>query len=256
MRGRADDGAELSSAVPVTFVVATGLHVICAATLTTDGLMVNPAGQCGGHYPVFTDSVWQWKIVFASDAGNLGASSATTSVGGDGSVTGGVAGGYLTLQSGSSPGLGQVQISSRQFMESIPVRVVSPADVMAGELELVTDIYAHDGIEQDITTLGPAPNTLWYGDAHHRSFDGDAGNTNIVSRLTLTDGSAAFGGAGLFLSDHSDVLKLFGVSSGGSQLQLTALQLNPASVGTATGSANIGAAQVAWPIQVISRLGI
>jgi hypothetical protein len=256
VRARGADGAELSSTLPVTFVVATGLHVVCDGTLIGQASMMRPAGQCGGHYPVFTDSSWRWRLAFTSAAGDLIALSVTANVSGDGSVTASLAGSNLVLRSSSSPGMVDVQVSSRQFMKSVPVRVVSPADVVMGELQIVSDAVPNDGIDQDITTLGPAPNTLWYGDSKHRIFDGDTGNMSIQPVLKLTDGSTAFGGGGLFVSDHPDVARLFGVSGGGTQLQQTSLQITVAGVGNATASATIGSAQLTWPIQVISRLGI
>lgn len=256
VRVRGADGAELRNTLPLTFVAATGLHVVCDGTLAGQASMMRPEGQCGGHYPVVTDSSWRWRLAFSSAVGDLLAPSVTAKVSGDGDVTAALSGSNLVLQSGSSSGTVDVQISSRQFVKSVPVRVVSLADVVTGELQMVDHAVPNDGIDQDIVMLGPAPNTLWYGDSHHRMFDGDTGSVSIEPVLTLSDGSTVFGGAGLFVSDHPDVVRLFGISGGGTLMQQTSLQITVAGVGTATASATIGSAQVTWPIQVISRLGI
>jgi len=253
-RARTTDGTELSNTFPISFVVATDLRVLCDGTLTTAGLMIPPSGQCGGHYPVFTDSAWQWKLAFASPAGDLFASSVTANVVGGDAVTGSLAGVTLTLRSGSSPGMVEVQLSSRQFMKNIPVRVVSLADVVSGELQMVSDGSVNDGINQDIASLGPAPTTLWYGDRHYRLFDGDTGNISIRPLLTLADGSTVFGGGGLFVPDDPDLLSIYGLDGGGTQLQLTKVQPWIRGAGNTVVSATIGAAQITWPIQIVNRL--
>ena len=195
VRAELDDGSQLSATTSVSFATPTGLHVACNAALVGGYPSGVPYGQCGGLYPVFTDSSWRWTWTFDSDAGPLPVYGPSIAVQGS-AVT--YDGSSDSFQSGSADGTAEVVIASRLFAENVPVRVVSTADVVSGEARLVT---FSDGIEQPLAQVGPAPSTLWYPQEYGR-FEGDNGSVGIMPLLTLADGSQVYGGGGLFASDH------------------------------------------------------
>jgi hypothetical protein len=241
IRARVDDGSEMSDSVPLTLAVPTGLHVDCDPTVRDGVLMRSPDGQCGGAYPVFTGSSWRWNVSFESDAGPIAASGLSVEVQGGSNVT---AQNQIDLQAGGATGAVDVVISSRQLTRTIPVRVVSPADVVAAELRLVT---GHGDIEQLLTDAGAVPDALWFPPKNGRQFDGDGDAVTIRPRLTLADGSVAYGGGGLFASDHPDVCRAV---NGGFLLQQSWINLETWGAGSAVLSATIGSAQVSWPVTV------
>lgn len=242
VRATLADGAQLSTTFAVTFVTATGLHASCAVAQVVEGVLP-PYGQCGGLYPVFTNSSWVWRASFDSDSGLVSSYNTTFSVQGD-AVTFDSASG--TFQSGSATGTAQVTISSRQLTKTLPVRVVSMNDVVNGELRLIT---VADGIEQEIAQIGPAPSTLWYPTRASLRFDGDSpGTVAIQPLLTLSDGTQVYGGAGLFASDHPDICTTDPLSASANRLQQTVVLPDCKADGTATYSATVGAATISWPV--------
>ncbi len=240
VRAEVNDGSELSATTSVSFATPTGLHVACNAALVGGYPSGVPYGQCGGLYPVFTDSSWRWTFSFDSDAGPLPAGPAIAVQGS--AIT--FDGSSYSFQSGSADGTAEVVISSRLFAENVPVRVVSTADVLRGEARLVT---FSDGIEQPIVQIGPAPSTLWYPPDYGR-FEGDDGSVGIMSLLTLADGSQVFGGGGLFASDHPEVCTLNENFYGSNLIQDPFLEPHCTATGSATFSATVGAASITWPV--------
>ena len=206
-----------------------------------------PYGQCGGLYPVFTSSSWAWTISFDSDSGLLPSFDTSVVVQGDAVAFDSASGAF---QSGSATGTAQVTISSRQFTKIVPVRVVSMTDVVSGELRLVT---LTDGIDQEIPQIGPAPNTLWYPTTQAGlQFDGDApGTVAIQPLLTLSDGTQAYGGGGLFASDHPDICTMASLSASANLLQQTEVRTDCKADGSATFSATVGAATISWPVTIV-----
>jgi hypothetical protein len=244
VRAILEDGSELSATSSVSFVTATGLHAHCALAVVAGGLL--PAfGQCGGLYPVFTGSSWKWTISFDTDSGPLGVADPSFSVQGDAVVYDSASGSF---RSGSTTGTAQVMISSRQFTKTVPVRVVSTTDVVSGELRLADQT---DGIEQEISQIGPAPNTLWYPTRNGLQFEGDSpGTVAILSLLTLSDGTQVYGGGGLLASDHPEVCSAYPRAAGANLLQQTSVLTDCRSNGSATFTAAVGVATITWPVTV------
>lgn len=244
VRAALTDGSQMSATSSVSFVTATGLHVSCALATGGPGLLP-PRGQCGGMYPVFTSSSWQWTITFDSASGPLAVDDPSVAVQGDSVAFDSAS---SSFQSGSTTGLTQVVISSRQFTKTVPVRVVSVADVVSGELVAVTPT---DGIDEEIAQLGPAPSTLWYPTQNGLRFGGDApGTVALQSLLTLSDGTQVYGGGGLFASDHPEVCTVGPFAAGANLLQQTSVQPECLADGSATFTATVGAATIAWPVTV------
>jgi hypothetical protein len=104
-----------------------------------------------------------------------------------------------------------------------------------------------DGVEQPIAQLGPAPGTLWYPRQYGR-FQGDDDSVEIMSLLTLADGSQVYGGAGFYASDHPEVCTPGEFPANANPIQQTFLYPSCFSVGTATFSATVGAAAITWPV--------
>jgi hypothetical protein len=229
---------------PLSFVTATGLHLTCALAVYGDGFMP-PYGQCGGLYPVFTDSSWRWTVAFDTDQGLLGVADPSFSVQGN-TVTFDSA--SRSFQSGSTNGTAQVVISSREFTKTVPVRVVSTSDIVSGELRLVKRA---DGIEQEIAQIGPAPSTLWYPTRNGLAFDGDdPGGVAIQPLLTLSDGTQVYGGGGYFASDHPAVCTVGPLSAAANLVQQTTVSTDCRSDGSATFAATVGVATITWPVTV------
>jgi hypothetical protein len=245
VRAQLDDGSEMSATSSVSFATPTGLHVACDTALVGGNPAGAPYGQCGGLYPVFTDSSWRWTLSLDSDAGLLPLYDPSIAV--QGSAVTYDASSY-SFHSGSADGTAVVAIVSRLFAEDVPVRVVSTADVVSGEARLVT---FSDGVEQPIAQIGPAPGTLWYPRQYER-FQGDDGTVEIMSLLTLADGSQVYGGAGLYASDHPEVCTPDEFPAGVNLIQQTFLYPSCFSVGNATFSATVGAASITWPVTSIS----
>jgi hypothetical protein len=244
VRAALSDGSHLSTTFSVTFVTATGLHATCAVAQKAEGI-TTPYGQCGGLYPVFTSSSWVWWVAFESDSGLVTSFDTSVAVQGDAVAFDSASG---VFQSGSMTGTAQVTISSRQFTKTVPVRVVSMTDVVSGEVRLVT---LTDGIDQEIAQIGPAPSTLWYPTKAGLHFSGDApGTVGIVSLLTLSDGTQAYGGAGLFASDHPEICTMDPLSASANLLQQTVVFTDCKADGSATFSATVGAATINWPVTV------
>jgi hypothetical protein len=244
VRAALTDGSQLSATSSVSFVTATGLHVSCALA-TPDGGLFPPRGQCGGMYPVFTSSRWKWTISFDSDSGPLAAYDSSLAVEGDAVVFDSSSGSF---QSGSTTGSAQVVISSRQFTKTVPVRVVSRSDIVSGQLFSVTPT---DGIDEEIAQIGPAPSTLWYPTRNELRFAGDAvGTVALQSLLTLSDGTQVYGGGGLFASDHPEVCTVGPLAAGADLLQQTSVWPECLADGSATFTATVGAATIAWPVTV------
>jgi hypothetical protein len=244
VRAQLDDGSEMSATSSVSFATPTGLHVACDTALVGGSPSGAPYGQCGGLYPVFTDSSWRWTLRLDSDAGPLPLYGPSISV--QGSALTYDAASY-SFHSGSEDGTAEVAIASRLFAADVPVRVVSMADVVSGEARLVT---LSDGVEQPIAQLGPAPGTLWYPRQYGR-FQGDDDSVEIMSLLTLADGSQVYGGAGFYASDHPEVCTPGEFPANANPIQQTFLYPSCFSVGTATFSATVGAAAITWPVTSI-----
>ena len=68
--------------------------------------------------------------------------------------------------------------------------------------------------------------------------------------LTLSDGTQAYGGGGLFASDHPEVCTLAALPPGANLLQQTSVQTDCLADGSATFTATVGAATIAWPVTV------
>ena len=241
VRAELDDGSQLSATTSVTFATPTGLHVACNAALVGGYPSGAPYGQCGGLYPVFTDSSWRWTWTFDSDAGPLPVYGAAVAVQGS-AVT--YDGSSYAFHSGSADGTVEVVIASRLFAVDVPVRVVSIADVVSGEARLVT---FSDSLEQPLAQVGPAPGTLWYLQEYGR-FEGDNGSVGIMPLLTLADGSQVYGGGGLFASDHREICTVNELSPGGKAIQTTFLDPHCTTAGDVTFSATVGAAAITWPV--------
>jgi hypothetical protein len=241
VRAQLDDGSEMSATTSVSFATPTGLHVACGWALVGGFESGLPYGQCGGLYPVFTDSSWEWTLTFDSEAGPLPVYAPSIAV--QGSAVAYDSSSY-SFQSGSADGTVEVLIASRLFAVDVPVRVVSTADVASGEARLVT---FSDGVEQPIAQIGPAPSTLWAPPNYGR-FQGDGSSVAIMSLLTLADGSQVYGGAGLFTSDHPEICSPGDPPWGGNLLQQTFLNPRCTTAGSATFSATVGAASIAWPV--------
>ena len=244
VRVQLDDGSEMSTSASVSFATPTGLHVTCYEAMMGGYVLGAPYGQCGGLYPVFTSSSWRWLFTFDSDAGPLTVYKPSITIQGS-AVAFDAASDWF--QSGAADGTAAVLIASRLFRETVPVRVVSPAEVVSGEARLVT---FSDGIEQPIVELGPAPSALWYPTTNARRFEGDGDGAAISSRLTLTDGSQVYGGASFFTSDHPEICRLYTTYEGVQLIQETFLEPDCLAVGSATFSATIGAALISWPVTV------
>ncbi|HEY4395725.1 MAG TPA: hypothetical protein VGP64_16760, partial [Polyangia bacterium] len=244
LRARLDDGSEMSATSSIAFATPTGLHVTCSQALLGGYADGAPYGQCGGHSPVFTNSSWRWTFSFDSDAGPLPVYNPSITVQGS-AVTFDDTNDWF--QSGATDGTAEVVIASRLFAEDVPVKVVLPADVVSGEVRLVT---LSDGIEQPIADLGPAP-TRWYP-IPHIPFDGDDGTQMILPRLTLADGTEAYGGGGLFTSDHPEICYFYAnpQDQTGGFIQETALDPQCYRIGEVSFSAMIGAASITWPVTV------
>ncbi len=244
VRAQLDDGSEMSATTSVSFATPTGLHLACAAALVGGYSFGAPYGQCGGLYPVFTNSSWRWTWTFDSDAGPLPVYGSSVAV--QGSAVAYDSASY-SFQSGSANGTAEVVISSRLFAEDVPVRVVSTADVVSGEARLVT---VSDGIEQPIAQIGPAPSTLWYLQQYGR-FEGDDASLGIMSLLTLADGSQVYGGGGFFAPDHPEICTVNELSMGGQPIQETFLDPHCTTAGDVTFSATVGAASITWPVMSV-----
>ena len=119
VRAELDDGSQLDATASISFVTPTGLHASCDVS---EAGVPTPYGQCGGFYPVFANSYWRWIVSFESDAGLVPAFD--PSIGLQGSAIGYDA---TTGWFGAGPtdAMTQVVISTRQFTETVPVRVVS-----------------------------------------------------------------------------------------------------------------------------------
>jgi hypothetical protein len=242
VRAELDDGSQMSASSPVSFATPTGMHVACYRAAVGGYPITEPFGACGGYGPVFTDEAWFWASTFASDAGPLPVYQPTIGIQG-GAVTYDAS--TYIFQSGSTVGSAVVTVSTRQFSEDVPVRVVSPADVVSGELRLVT---LSDGVEQPIAELGPLPSALWFPPQNGQRFDGDVAGTAILPRLALADGSQVYGGAGLLVSDHPEVCGLDSAPAGANPLQQTFVDLHCSQAGSATLSATVGAATITVPL--------
>jgi hypothetical protein len=245
VRARLDDGSELNATANVSFATPTGLHVACGAALVSGYAVGPPYGQCGGFSPVFTNTAWRWAFTFDSDAGPLPAYDPSITIQGSA-----IAFDSTTdwFQAGPTIGTSEVVIASRLFSESVPVRVVSTAQVVGGEARLVT---LSDGLEQPITELGPAPSTLWYPSSYPQQFDGDGSTVSILAALTLADGSRAYGGAGFFTSDHPEICALYEPPEG-AYIQWTFLYPQTLATGNVTFSAMVGEASISWPVAVVA----
>jgi len=241
VRAELDDGSQLGATSAVTFATPTGLHVACDAALAGGYPSGAPYGQCGGLYPVFTDSSWRWTWTFDSDAGPLPVYGASVAVQGS-AVT--YDGATDSFQSGSADGTAEVVIASRLFTVDVPVRIVSLADVVSGEARLVT---FSDSLDQPLAEVGPAPTTLWDRQEYGR-FEGDDGSLGIMPLLTLADGSRVYGGGGLFASDHPEICTINELSNGGKAIQGTFLDPHCYMAGDVTFSATVGAAAIIWPV--------
>jgi hypothetical protein len=244
VRAQLDDGSELSATASVAFAAPTGLHVSCNAALTDGYSLGAPYGQCGGLSPVFINSGWRWTLSFDSDAGLLPVFKPSVTVQGSAVAYDDTSGWF---QSGAADGTAEVTIASRLYAEDVPVKVVSPADIVSGEARLVT--FA-DGIEQPIADLGPAPTTLWYPTRSSERFEGDDGTVAILPRLILSDGTEAHGGAAFFASNHPEICTLYNLYDGAHLIQETFLDPICNSVGGVTFSATVGAASISWPVTV------
>jgi len=242
VRAELDDGSQLNATASISFVTPTGLHASCDVS---EAGVPTPYGQCGGLYPVFANSYWKWIVSFETDAGLVPAFDPSIGLQGSAIEYDNTTGWF---GAGPTDATTEVVISTRQLTETVPVRVVSPADVVSGEVRLVT---LGDGIEQEIAQIGPAPSTLWYPTKNGARFDGDVGGGGILPLLTLADGSQVYGGAGLFASDHPDVCTIE-FPTGANVIQQTLMSPYCTAVGTATFSATVGAASIAWPVTVAS----
>jgi hypothetical protein len=262
VRARTDDGGEVQGTSAVTFADATGLVVRCAPTLSAEGIMLPPTGQCGGHYAVFTGSSWAWKVALQTSAGQIGLTELTATVsGGDGvttTVTSG--GGNVTLSAGSASASLEVNLASRTVTTAVPVRVASPDEVVSGELRLVDNtgpgfgVEGDGGIAADIADSGPPPSTLWYLDLSGRLYAGDKqSGFTIRPLLTLAGGGAVFGGGGLFTSSDPTVAELRPLDGGGTPLQQFWLSVNLRAAGAVTFSATLGSTYVEWPVTIVNR---
>jgi hypothetical protein len=244
VRAAVDDGSQMSATFAVSFFTATGLHVTCDHADAGDQLLLPPFGQCGGLHPVFTNSSWRWIVMFDSDSGPLWVFNPSITLEGTG-VTFDATTGWL--QSGAQSGTAQVTIASRQFTKIIPIRVVSLTDVASAELRLVTPT---DGIDQELTQVGPAPSTLWYPTQNGLRFAGDTGTAEIMPLLTLADGSQVYGGAGLFSTDHPEVCTVTALPAGANLVQQTEVQPDCRAVGSVTFVATVGPTSITWPVMV------
>ena len=263
VRARTDDGGEVQGTAAVTFADATGLVVSCAPTLSADGIMLEPAGQCGGHYAVFTGSSWAWNVVMETTAGEIHPIELTATVrGGDGVTTTVPSGsGAVTLTSGTAPASVEVDVASRTVMTTVPVRVASPDEVVSGEVRLVENVGPGFGVEgdggiaADIADSGPAPFTLWYLDLEDQLYAGDEHESGFTIRplLALAGGGAVFGGGGLFTSSDPTVAELQSLDGGGTPLQQFWLSVNVHAARAVTFSATIGSTYVEWPVTIVNR---
>jgi hypothetical protein len=252
VRAAIDDGSEMSATAALSFVTPTGLSVSCDPAQAGAQELGVPYGQCGGLYPVFTDSDFKWTISFQSDAGPIPSFNPSVAVEGD-ALTFDSASGWF--HAGSTTGTAQVMISSSSsppLTKTVPVRVASANDVVSGELRLVTPT---DGIDQAIAQIGPAPSTLWFPSQGGRHFDGEAAGGVIQVLLMLSDGTQAYGGGGLFASDHPEVCTLAASPPGANLLQQTSVHTDCLADGSATFTATVGAATIAWPVTVVPPPG-
>jgi hypothetical protein len=261
VRARTDDGGEVQGTAAVTFADATGLVVRCAPTLSADGIMLPPAGQCGGHYAVFTGSSWAWKVALQTTAGEIGLVELTATVNGGDGVTAAVASGSaaVTLTAGSASASVEVDLATRTVATAVPVRVAAPDEVVSGELRLVENAdpgfgVEGDGIAADIADAGPPPSTLWYLDLSDQLYAGDKqSGFTIRPLLALAGGGAVFGGGGLFTSTDPTAAELRPLDGGGTPLQQFWLDVNVHAARPVTFSATIGSAYVEWPVTIVNR---
>ena len=222
----------------VSFATPTGLHVACGWALVGGFESGLPYGQCGGLYPVFTDSSWE-DLDLDSEAGPLPV--------------------YAVDR---RPG---ERRRVRQLELLVSVRIVGRdgggADRVAAVRRGRPGSCGFDGRRRERRgpprhvlrrrraadrQIGPAPSTLWA--PPNWAVPGRWQLRAIMSLLTLADGSQVYGGAGLFTFDHPEICSPGGSSLGGNLLQQTFLNPHCSTAGSATFSATVGAASITWPV--------
>src|SRR4029077_21210766 len=122
-------------------------HAACYQAQEGGYVLGTPFGQCGGFYPVFANTDWRWALTFDSDAGPLPVYKPSITIQGSAVTFDDV---NDWFQAGSANGTAEVAIASRLYSEAIPVKVISPAEVVSGEARLV---MLSDGVEQAIVEL-------------------------------------------------------------------------------------------------------